>query len=103
MFGHTVRGLLTLLHDPVMQPEPLQNLIDYVNRFPHQLYTAGERAKQRLASAQAKMKYLYDRKAEVHWFSQGNQVLALLPMVGSPFQAKFQGPFIVLCQISEQN
>ena len=28
VFGHTVRGSLALLHDPVAQPEPPQNLID---------------------------------------------------------------------------
>ena len=64
---------------------------------------AGERAKESLASAQTKMKNLYDCNAEIHQFSPGDQVLVLLPLVGSPFQAKFHGPFTVLRQISEQN
>ena len=100
VFGHTVRGPLALLHDPVAQPEPPQNLIDYVNGFQHRLYVAGERAKESLALVQTKMKNLYDRNAEIHQFSPGDQVLALF---GSPFQAKFHGPFTVLRQVSEQN
>ena len=36
-------------------------------------------------------------------FSPGDQVLALLPIVTSPFQAKFSGPHTVVKQISEQN
>lgn len=98
-----MRGPLTLLHDPVAKPEPPVNLIDYINAFRHQLYAAGELAMEKLASAQVKMKRLYDRKAEQHQFSPSDHVLALLPIVTSPFQAKFTGPFTVLRQISEQN
>lgn len=58
---------------------------------------------EKLASAQVKMKRLYDRKAEQHQFSPSDHVLALLPIVTSPFQAKFTGPFTVLRQVSEQN
>lgn len=49
------------------------------------------------------MKRLYDRKAEVRQFSPGDQVLALLPVVSSPFQAKFLGPFTVLRKLSDLN
>ena len=51
VFGHTVHGPITLLRNPVAQPEPPQNLIDYINGFQHRLYVAGERAKESLASA----------------------------------------------------
>lgn len=60
-------------------------------------------AKEKLASSQGKMKRLYDRKAEQRRFSPGDQVLALLPIVSSPFQAKFTGLFTVLRQLSDQN
>lgn len=36
-------------------------------------------------------------------FSEVDQVLALLPFVGAPFQAKFVGPYTVVRQLSEQN
>ncbi len=105
MFGHSVRGPLALLHDAVAPPssDPPPNLIDYVNGFRHRLYSAGEMAKEKLLSAQTKMKQLYDRRAEQRVFSPGDQVLALLPLVHSPFQAKFSGPFTVLRQVTEQN
>ena len=35
-------------------------------------------------------------------FSEGDQVVVLLPIVGSPFQAKFVGRYIVVWQLSEQ-
>ena len=96
-----VFGPLALLHDPVALPEPPQNLIDYVNGFRHRLYTAGERAKESLASAQTKMKHFYGRKAEIHQFSPG--VLAFLQLVSSTFQTNFHGPFTVLRQVSEKS
>lgn len=49
-----------------------------------------------LASAQTKMKHLHDSTAEKLQFSPGDQVLALLPLVASPFQAKSYGPYTVL-------
>lgn len=64
---------------------------------------AGERAKDSLASSQAKMKHLYDCKAVKYQFSSDDQVLALLPLVGSPFQMKFHGPYAVLCQLSDMD
>lgn len=41
------------------------------------------------------MKTWYDRRAEVRKFSVGDQVLALCPLVSSPFQAKYSGPYTV--------
>ena len=49
------------------------------------------------------MKGLYDRRAERREFSTGDQVLALLPLVGSPFQAKFSGPYTVTRKVSDLN
>lgn len=103
VFGHRVRGPLALLSDAVTPSETPSSLVDYVNGFRHRLYSAAEMAREKLSSAQGKMKRLYDRKTEQRSFSPGDQVLALLPMVNSPFQAKFSGPFTVLDQVSDQN
>ncbi len=103
VFGHTVRGPLTLLSDQWKETEAPKNLIDYVNGFRHRLYAAGERAKQNLSSVQSKMKKMFDRRAERRVFSVGDRVLALLPIVTSPFQAKFSGPYQVVKQLSELN
>ena len=67
------------------------------------LYAATELAKEKLAGVQKKIKLGYDRRAERHVFSPGDQVLALMPLVSSPFQAKFMGPYTVIKQLSDQN
>lgn len=46
---------------------------------------------------------MFDRRAEKRVFSPRDQVLALLPLVGSPFQAKFAGPYVILKRVSDQN
>lgn len=94
VFGHTVQG-------PLAQPP--QNLIDYVHGFRYKLYRAQEVARDNLTSAQGKMKKLYDRQVEKRVFLPGDQVFALLPIVSSPFQAKFSGPYSVVKKVSDQN
>lgn len=52
-------------------------------------------ASGKLSSAQGKMKKRYDRRVEDRVFLPGDQVLTLLRIVTSPFQAKFSGPYSV--------
>lgn len=61
VFAHTVRGPLASLAGHSKESQPTENLIEYVSGFRHRLYAAGELAKDNLASAQVKMKQLYDR------------------------------------------
>ncbi|XP_030271930.1 uncharacterized protein LOC115581177 isoform X1 [Sparus aurata] len=103
VFGHTVRGFLASLQSDWKSKEAPQNLIDYVNGFRHRLYQANKLAKENLKAVQHKMKRLHDRRAESREFSPGDQVLALLPLVGSPFQAKFCGPYMVAKKVSDLN
>lgn len=103
VFGHKVRGPLAVLQDDCLPEEPPQNLIDYVNGFRLKLFWAGELAREKLGSSQQKMKQKYDRKAELRGFSPGDKVLALLPLINSPFQAKYFGPFTVLRRVSDLN
>lgn len=49
VFGHTVRGPLSLFKDGWMEADPPMNMIDYVNGFRHRLYVAGELARGTLA------------------------------------------------------
>uniref|UniRef100_A0A3P8WEH2 Gypsy retrotransposon integrase-like protein 1 n=1 Tax=Cynoglossus semilaevis TaxID=244447 RepID=A0A3P8WEH2_CYNSE len=103
VFGHSVRGPVAVLQSGCQQSEPPSNLIDYVNGFRHRLYLAGKMAKHSLEKSQKKMKSLFDRKAKQRQFNLGDQVMLLLPVVGSPFQAKFAGPFPIKKQVSEQD
>ncbi len=103
VFGHKVRGSLAVLQDGCLPEEPPRNLIDYVNGFRLKLYRAGELAKEKLECSQKKMKLRYDGQAELREFSPGDHVLALLPLVSSPFQAKYSGSFTVLRKVSDLN
>lgn len=49
------------------------------------------------------MKILYDHQAERRQFHPGDKVLELLPVVSSPFQTCFSGPYIVEKCLSECN
>lgn len=103
VFGHKVRGPLAVLQDGCLPEDPPQNLIDYINGFRLRLYRAGELARQKLQRSQGKMKVRYDKQAESRQFNPGDSVLILLPLVESPFQAKFSGPFSVVRQVSDLN
>ena len=83
--------------------EPPGNLADYVYGFRRRLLLAGKLATEHVCVAQTKIKRLYDRRAVARVFSPGDQVLALLPILGSPFGAKYSDPFTVLRKISEIN
>lgn len=96
VFGHKVRGPLAVLHDKWFSEEPPPNLINNVIGLRDRLYMAGHLAKLKLAKSQIRMKRLYDQRSEAHQFSEGDQVLALLPIAGSPFQAIFAGPYTVV-------
>lgn len=92
VFGHTVRGPLAVLQsDWKKSPPPPEELTDYVNGFKRRLYESVKMAKLNLEKAQGKMKRLYNRRVEVYVSCPGDQVLANLPVVGSPFQARFGG------------
>ena len=103
VFGHSVRGPLAALKDGLIFSEVPSNLIDYVNGFRHRLFHAGLLAREKLEQAQNKMKVQYDRGTVRHEFSPGDQVLALAPLVTSPFQAKFVGPYTVSEKVSDLN
>jgi hypothetical protein len=96
VFGHKVCGPLALLQYSCLPEEPYQNFIDFVNGFRLKLYRAGELPKEKLKSSQRKMKLKYDGQAELRFsceFSPGDRVLALLPLVSSPFSGKILWSF----------
>ena len=96
VFGHRVRGLLSVLHDEWTDSDPPKNLADYVLGFRRRLFSAWRLAGARLGESQIRMKKLFDRHTEHRVFAVGDRVLALLPIVGSPLQAKFAGPYKII-------
>lgn len=101
VFEHSVHGPLTILKAECQPVEPLQNILGYVKGFRHRLYRTWQMAKENLQQAQKKMKTQFDQHVVHRQFIPGSQVLILLSVVESPFQARFSGPFTVVKQVSE--
>lgn len=99
----TVRSPLAVLAVDLKDAERPDNVLNYINDFRRRLHVACATAYKKLSCKQVKMKELSDRKAESCIFEPGDQVLALLPLVCSPFQAKFSGPYTVKCHMSDRD
>ncbi len=91
VFGHTVRGPIALLAEEWRTSDPPENVLDYVSSFHYRLYEARAIALRKLSKTQKKRQRLFDRK----FSGRRSQVLALLPFLSSPFQAKFTGPYMI--------
>lgn len=103
VFGHTVRGPLKLFKEKIMSfdSSPKMNVLDYVSKFRERLHHACSTARDSLANAQENMKCRFDRKSVQRCFEAGDQVLVLLPVVGSSLSARFSGPYKVLRKLSD--
>lgn len=63
------------------------NVLDYVSKFHERLHKACAMARDSLTAAQENMKFQFVRKSVQHCFREGDQVLVLLPVVGSALTA----------------
>lgn len=80
VFGHTVRGPLSVLVDHSAVGDPPQSLADYVSGSKRRLHEAGRMAREKLAVGQGKMKHLYDRGTVYRTFDPGDRVMG--PLAG---------------------
>ena len=103
VFGHDVRGPTAVLADEWCTEEAPVNVLDYVSGFRYRLYEARAAAGRKLGKAQSKMQRLYNRRAKHRSFNLGDKVLALLPLLSSPFQAKFSGPYEIVKCFNDHN
>ena len=103
VFAHSVWGPLSVLGGDLKPEEPPENVWDYVNDFRRRLYIACATAHKNIGGAQKKMKEGFDQKADSRLFEPGDQVLVLLPVIGSPFQARFSGPYTVKSRMSDRD
>lgn len=103
VFGHAVRGPLKVLKEQFMSDDSSSqsNVLDCVSQFKERLHDACLLAKEALYSSQRTMKRRYDEKAVVRSFKPGDQVLVLLPILGSALSARFSGPYTVEEKLSE--
>ncbi len=104
VFGHTVRGPLKMLQESWVSDQKVEcNLLDYVSSFRERLHNACKLAHTILESSQSKMKERFDRNAVFRSFSEGDQVLVLLPVQGAALQARFSGPYVIDKKLSDTN
>ena len=103
VFGHHVRGPLSLLSEQWMEKDACVSLLDYVSKFKERLHEACSLAKKNLQFSQTKMKTWYDKKARSRTFKPGDKVLVLFPLQGNPLQARFHGPYEIQTKVSNLN
>ena len=103
VFGHRVRGPLSLLSEQWTDENVKLNLLDYVVKFRERLQETWELAREHLVSKQGHMKTWYDKKARVRVFQPGDKVLVLFPVQSNPLQARFHGPYTVQKRVGDLN
>ena len=102
VFGHTVRGPLKLTKEKCLESEEdVTSLLAYIVKMKERLASACKVAQDNLKAAQSEMKVWYDKTARKRQFRVGDQVLVLLPVPGSPLEARFMGPYKVLERIGD--
>ena len=103
VFGHKVRGPLSVVHDAWVKGNPNQaeSLLEYVRKTRERLHNALALARENLCASQYKMKAVYDRKACERSFEVGDEVLVLLPLQGKPLAAKYHGPYKVVERVGQ--
>jgi len=95
VFGHTPRGPLKLLKEVWLAEDSCDSLLTHISDVRDRLRKANDMAQQKLKESQGKMKTWYDRKARQRTLQPGDQALVLLPIHGSPLQARYCGPYTV--------
>ena len=103
VFGHRVRGPLSLLSAQWINSDVNINILDYVVKFKERLHETWAWAGKHLAATQDRMKTWYDRNARSRVFEPGEQVLVLFPVQTNPLQARFHGPYEVEKRIGDLN
>lgn len=100
LFTHSVRGPMQVLKEAWIGQQTTQGLLTTVTELKERLRRSWELAKENLLVAQGRFKYWHDKKARVRSYQVGDKVLALLPVLGQPLQAKYSGPYRINKKIS---
>ena len=65
------------------------------------LVRANDMAKKNLGKSQQRMKTWYDKKSKKRCFKVGDRVLALLPILQQPLQARYCGPYLIIRKVND--
>ncbi|KAL2076889.1 hypothetical protein ACEWY4_027519 [Coilia grayii] len=104
VFGHSVRGPLKVLKEAwLTETTSYNDLADYVSKMRFRLQRACQLAKENLKRSQGRMKKRYDLKAASRCFAPGDQVMVLLPVLGSALHTRYAGPYRVERRVGDLN
>ena len=88
---------MKLLKETLLKEEHQhESVLSHTCDVRYRLHKANKFAQENLKIAQTGMKTWYDQKARERSFQPGDCVLALLPVHGSPLEARYCGPYTVL-------
>ena len=94
LFGHPVRGPLTLVKEGWEQPlkPPMQDVVDYVLGLRSRMAEYMKKASKQLEVSQELQKRWYDQKAVLTEYQPGQLVWDLEPVAPRALQDKWSGP-----------
>ena len=101
VFGHQVRGPLSLVSEQWQDKDVKIGLLDYVVKFKERLRKTWEIARTQLGESQKRMKTWYDKKSRYRNFKPGDKVLVLFPIQSDPLHARFHGPYVIERKVGE--
>jgi hypothetical protein len=105
MFGREVMGPLTVLKedwlakDDILPKVKKKSAINFLLELRNKIRCSVESANEAQLKLQKKFKRLHDRHAKQKEYTEGDQVLVLLPIEGRPLEVKYFGPYKILRRV----
>ncbi|KAJ1126598.1 hypothetical protein NDU88_005007 [Pleurodeles waltl] len=98
LFGHPVRGPLTLVKEGWEQPlkAPKQDIVDYVLGLRSRMAEYMKKASKNLQASQELQKQWHDQKAVLVQYQPGQKVWVLEPVAPRALQDKWSGPHTIV-------
>ncbi|XP_071537584.1 uncharacterized protein [Panulirus ornatus] len=104
VFGRKVRGPHKVVKDKLISHKvPLKSVTTYLQQLKDNLDKIRKCARNNLKISQHTMKSVFDVKAKVRNFQEGDKVLAYFPITGSPLSAKYHGPYTIKSKVNDYN
>lgn len=105
IFGHTVRGPLTILKElwTGNAPEEIKTTYQYVVDLQERLETTCKFAREELAKSSIRYKKYYDTRTKDRTFRVGDRALVLLPTDNNKLLMQWKGPFEVVRKVAQHD
>ena len=104
LFGRHIRGPLDILRESwEAETKSSESVVSYVLKMRERISQTMEISQTNLARAQERQKKWYDRNARVREFSEGDEVLILLPTSSNKLKAEWKGPYKVKRKVGTVN